>query len=70
MRAAEFLEASDSMGTVEAGKNADLVVLDANPLDDAAHLHAVVGVVRAGSFYSETDLARMQDRLAAARVVD
>jgi len=31
--AAEFLRANDA-GTIEAGKSADLLVLDANPLDD------------------------------------
>ncbi|GAA3290481.1 hypothetical protein GCM10020295_05020 [Streptomyces cinereospinus] len=68
--AAEFLGTTDSMGTVEAGRNADLVLLDADPVADAANLHRVVGVVRAGTHYSEQDLTATKDRLAAARTVD
>lgn len=68
--AAEFLEATDRMGTVEPGRNADLVLLDANPLDDAANLHRVVGVVRAGRYRSAADLTRIKDRLATTRTID
>ncbi|MFD4262538.1 amidohydrolase family protein [Streptomyces sp. NPDC058534] len=68
--AAEFLEATDRMGTVEPGRNADLVLLDANPLDDAAGLHRVVGVVRAGRHYPAADLTRIKDRLATTRTID
>ena len=42
---AEFLGKLDSVGTVERGKSADLVLLDANPLDDihnAARISAVI----------------------------
>jgi imidazolonepropionase-like amidohydrolase len=42
---AKFLRATDSLGTVAAGKLADLVVLDANPLADIANvarIHAVI----------------------------
>ena len=47
---ARFLNATDSLGTVKAGKVADLVVLDANPLvaiKNVGRIHAVVlnGVV-------------------------
>ncbi|MGW1202317.1 amidohydrolase family protein [Streptomyces cyaneofuscatus] len=70
LSAAEFLGTTDSMGTVEPGRNADLVLLDANPVTDAAHLHRVVGVVRAGTYHSEQDLTAAKDRLAAARSVD
>jgi hypothetical protein len=51
---ARFLHATDSLGTVAAGKLADLMVLDANPLVDignVARIHAVVanGVLIDGS---------------------
>ena len=42
---AEFLGHLDSQGTIAAGKTADLVLLDANPLDDihnTERIHAVV----------------------------
>ena len=42
---ARFLNATDSLGTIAAGKVADLVVLDANPLVDignVARVHAVI----------------------------
>ena len=50
--AAEFLGREDTLGSVEPGKQADLVLLDANPLDDVAHLHGIAGVVRAGRYHS------------------
>ncbi|GGK77814.1 amidohydrolase family protein [Mangrovihabitans endophyticus] len=68
--AAEFLAATDTMGTVEPGRNADLVLLDANPVAAAANLHRVVGVVRSGRHYGVQELAAMKDRIAAARSVD
>lgn len=68
--AAEFLGATGTMGTVRTGRDADLVLLDADPVRSAAHLHHVVGVVRAGRHYPADTLARMKDRLAAARTVD
>ncbi|HZS62702.1 MAG TPA: amidohydrolase family protein [Gemmatimonadaceae bacterium] len=48
---ARFFHATDSLGTVAPGKVADLVVLDANPLDEIANtrrIHAVIvrGVLR------------------------
>ena len=42
---AEFLGRLDSQGTIAVGKNADLVLLDANPLDDIHNtqkIHAVI----------------------------
>lgn len=53
---AAFLGREDTMGTVEAGKNADMVLLDANPLDSVDNLHRIHAVIRAGQFYSREDL--------------
>ena len=53
---AEFLGHVSIMGSIEVGKNADLVLLDANPIDSVRNMHLIDGVVRAGRFYSHKDL--------------
>lgn len=62
--AAEFLGTTATMGTVEPGKNADLVLLAENPLTDVAHLGRITGVVRAGRHHSQADLERLKRELA------
>lgn len=66
LNAAEFLGRSNRMGTVEAGKDADLVILGANPITDVAHLARIDGVVLNGRHFSAQDLQRMKDEAAAA----
>jgi imidazolonepropionase-like amidohydrolase len=61
--AAEFLGTTSTMGTVDVGKNADLVLLDANPVAAAANLHQISAVIRAGRHYAPADLARLKDRV-------
>ena len=39
---------ADDLGTIEAGKSADFVVLDANPLDDIANTRAISAVYLRG----------------------
>jgi len=53
---AEFLGREARMGTVEAGRNANLVLLDANPIASVHNLHGIHAVVRDGRYYSRADL--------------
>jgi len=45
-----------SLGTVEAGKQADLIVLGANPLDRISNIRTVEKVVSKGTLYDSTPL--------------
>lgn len=56
LNGAQFLGRTATMGTVEVGKNANLVVLSADPMQSAQNLHAITGVVRAGAYYSSAFL--------------
>ena len=46
--AAKFLGMQDQMGTVAAGKAADFIVLDANPLDDIRNTRKISDVYLRG----------------------
>jgi imidazolonepropionase-like amidohydrolase len=56
---AKFLGMDDKLGTIEQGKMADLVLLDANPLDDIRNTQKVAGVVVNGRYLSRSDLDKM-----------
>jgi cytosine/adenosine deaminase-related metal-dependent hydrolase len=52
------------MGSVAEGKNADLVLLDANPIANVANLHRISAVVRAGTYYPSDALDAMKEQTA------
>ena len=43
------------LGTVEAGKFADLVILDANPLDDIRNVTRIYKVIKGGIPFEPVD---------------
>ena len=45
---AVFLNAEDRTGTVEVGKRADLLLVNANPLEDVANAQEITGVMLNG----------------------
>ena len=57
--AAKAMGLDREVGTLEAGKRADLLVLDANPLDDIANIRSVRLVMSAGRLYESAALWRM-----------
>ena len=60
-RSARFLGLGDSVGTVERGKVADLVLLDGNPLDDIRNTRRIAAVVLRGSLFDEERLSAVLD---------
>lgn len=60
--AARFLGREKTMGAVEPGMVADLVVLNANPLAAAKNLHGIAAVVRAGRLYMRAELDALKQR--------
>ena len=56
---AKFLGMEDRVGSIEKGKLADLVLLDANPLEDIRNTQKIAGVVVNGRYLSRTDLDKM-----------
>ncbi|MDQ6618320.1 MAG: amidohydrolase family protein [Pseudomonadota bacterium] len=65
LNAAQFLHREATMGTVEAGKNADLVVLDANPIAAVANLDRISAVVSKGKYLSRVNLDQLLRDVAA-----
>ena len=62
---AQFLDKLGDFGTVEKGKIADLVLLDANPLDDIANTRKINSVFANGRYFSRTQLDRIQADIEA-----
>jgi imidazolonepropionase-like amidohydrolase len=56
VRPAEYFSLEDEMGTIDVGKRADLVLLDANPLTDITNTRAVFIVVTKGLALTQQDL--------------
>jgi len=62
---ARFFNATDSLGTVAAGKRADLVLLDANPLTSIGNIRRINAVIVNGALIDQARRQQMLDSLSA-----
>ncbi len=56
INAARMIGLEKDLGTVEAGKFADLLILDANPLDDIRNIKHIHRVVKGGAVFDPAEL--------------
>lgn len=56
---AEYLKLSDELGTIERGKLADLIMLDANLLENIANTKRIIAVVFNGRYLSKEAREKM-----------
>jgi imidazolonepropionase-like amidohydrolase len=59
LRPAEFFGLENEMGTVDVGRLADLVLLNANPLEDIHNTRTVHAVVTKGQLLTSEALAAL-----------
>jgi imidazolonepropionase-like amidohydrolase len=64
---AVYLKTIDETGTVEVGKRADLILVDANPLESVANVARRSGVMVNGKWLPAAELNKMLDEVAAIR---
>jgi imidazolonepropionase-like amidohydrolase len=60
--AAAAIGKGDELGTVQAGKNADLVLVNADPLADLRNLHQIFRVIKGGIVYDPAELIASAQR--------
>ncbi len=63
---ARYFGVLDSLGTIAAGKLADLVLLDANPLEDIGNTRRISAVVANGRLYAGAERERLLHVASAA----
>ena len=69
LSAAEFAGRQATLGVVEEGKHADLVLLDANPLADVANLDRIAGVFLRGRYFPRAELDKLLAAVATANAL-
>ena len=62
---ARYLERTHELGSVEEGKLADLVLLEANPLEDIRNTQTILDVIKDGKHYSREHLDKVLENILA-----
>lgn len=60
---AKLLGRESRSGSVDEGKDGDLVVLDGNPMESVENLHRISAVVRGGKYYSKDALGALKKKV-------
>jgi len=61
---AVYFRKTKDLGTLEVRKLADLVILEANPLDDIRNTERIAGVVTAGRYLDRQEIDRLLSEAA------
>jgi imidazolonepropionase-like amidohydrolase len=64
-KVAHYLNKLNFYGTVEEGRMADLILLEANPLENISNVSRRAGVMMDGRWFPERELRKMLDEVAA-----
>ena len=59
-----FFGTLEKVGTIEKGRRADLILLDANPLENISNTERRAGVMLKGKYYPQTELNGWLDQIA------
>ena len=63
LRPAQYFNLENELGTIEEGKIADLLILNANPLDDILNTQKINTVVKNGNVFNREKLDQILKRL-------
>jgi imidazolonepropionase-like amidohydrolase len=55
---AQFFKEEKSWGTIEIGKNGDVILLEKNPLDDIQNIMSLELTIMKGQVYRKADLMK------------
>jgi imidazolonepropionase-like amidohydrolase len=67
---AEYFGIADRTGSVQEGKDADLLLLDANPLEDISNVRKLSAVIKKGVIYERPKLDAMLEGVRNMKVED